>query len=1505
MRSTADRCLSKNFETYLSSACTKLQPQLPPGPLALDCSHLIKSAIESRYAGRQALSTIFISHRSTDNDDALALKKWLECQGHTSLFLDFDPMVGIPAGVDWEQRLYRELRRCQALIVVLTPDWLDSTWCRIEFAIAREKGKAVFVVRAKPCATGPVIPALQEVDGDANGLLALARGLKEHGLDPADAFNWDSTRPIYPGLSFFDVKDAAIFFGREEEGVAAAEAMRRLRLQPVGSAKLLLITGASGSGKSSLMRAGLLARLRNEPSNWMVTTQPLRRSGNAIIELARVLTALAWRPEHQPSSDELTARLNASNGPQQLLDIARELQLAQNRPGATLLLAIDQTEELLTADDPDDQTDALKFLKLLSDALARSGQELMLVATIRSDHLGAWQQHAGKTKWPFEIFPLGPMPISSLDGIIRKPAALGGVQVDDDLVDALKRDTTTSDGLPLLAYALRHLNELHGDDQHLTFLEYKAIGRIEGAVRTQAQTVVDPRNLDQGTLEALREAFIPHLVRATEDGSFVKTPTILARLPPPAVPLLRDLADKARLLVLDSDADNNETIEIAHEALLRVWPLLRDWIEDDAAALRQLTLISRAASEWISSKKHAEYLIHRGKRLKAAESLVKIPRFERKLDPSVRSYLAACRKKETDRHRVQALITFVVGAILLLAAAFATRQLNQRRLAQNELHDRRYMAAADRALADGDSTHARLFLAEVRDQDREPWRKRAFLLGPTDTATDWQVPEWLLGGDSKEWFATMDDSGWAHLRKISNPSHSIALRWPSSEIPRASIPSTYDGGAPVQMLTGGRFVVLRTERQAALWKVENGSSPILMADTIAANSNREWFLAFTSKSGSVELRSTEDPERVLSSLPEKEVPTGYFNLSDYGPVIDSESETAWLLRPTGAERVPFPLCYPMPESVLDNAILEFSLASPHPGICSRVNLQIRSLAKGMPVLKEGSQSKWTVCGCDGMRMSWPSTWSTRTAMWSPDGLLIFNVLNEQVNSFLVPFEELHPCRFEPTGKPTCTVAFEESGKAASVVLGNGEDKGSGWRIDLVTKRLTPLRPERKRIRWSGYNFVEVQNGTSSPVAYDAAIDRSDLRVWPASSPLMTTPWRLDLPTAIKNDDGPVLVLGEHDVVAAASTGDQLVRHWKLPHATENKKIHAGWWLSDGFAAFHYRHDLDGRPVEPSVEIADTKLSVKIDPRLPCYRDETPHDVVLAKDGSRILLLQGYSGSPILPQDPPSLVAIALETPPRCLALHPRLANATRKELVVVRAGRWVVIANADGVQLWSTTNLESEGQLLTDAVLVKAAVLSPSGTGLDILDDHGWHVVRELPSWKQVGSYQSRLEPVALDDSLHYLLLQRDSRTPGDERATLVDIKTRDSIHLDGFPEHVTSALFGPDSKYLAVQTSINRLLVWGTSANERRQPFKYTPASPFHAFRWTDPSSIQLMNVDGLPIDIFLDDRVHQFTEQTTCAVPRARQRWLEETSEEACRAYRICMSQKHLPLDIEGGCD
>jgi hypothetical protein len=603
------------------------------------------------------MTAIFISHRSSDNAEAQKLKERLGTEGYEQLFLDFDPADGIPAGVDWEQRLYQELRRCQALLIVLTPAWLESCWCWSELAIAREKGKAVFVVRVKECPGGRVIPANQEVDltrDRAAGLEKLARGLREHGLDPRDAFDWKPGRPIYPGLAAFDVDDAAIFFGRSAESWEVVEELRRLRIQATGSRKLLMITGASGSGKSSLMRAGVLARLRKEPASW-ITARPFRRGNDAMGALAEALV-WAFLPDRRPSSlDGITLRLAGPDGAGELLTIARDLRLTLERPEATLVLALDQAEELLAAERADD---AAKLLDLFRATLAVVSNEILVIATIRSDRLGSWQQHgsikatADHGELPFEPWPLGPMPMERIGEIVREPAKkFAGLEIDDDLVDALRADMVTPDALPLLAFTLSRLFDRRRPEGRLELQQYEALGRLEGAIREEAEWIT--AGATEQELDALHAAFVPHLVRSNPEGSYSRRRGLWDKMPEQAKPVLNRLID-ARLLVMRTD-EQVVTVEAAHEALLRTWPRLRGWLKQDREELRLLEGLYQAAQEWEKSGRRDDLLVHRGARLKDVRTLIEEPRFATAIDSSTRDYRDACVAVQ-EKHNIETIL---------------------------------------------------------------------------------------------------------------------------------------------------------------------------------------------------------------------------------------------------------------------------------------------------------------------------------------------------------------------------------------------------------------------------------------------------------------------------------------------------------------------------------------------------------------------------------------------------------------------------------------------------------------------------------------------------------------------------------------------------------------------------------------------------------------------------------------------------------------------------------
>lgn len=604
------------------------------------------------------MTAIFISHSSADNDAAAEIKRWLEAQGHSSLFLDFDPDAGIRAGANWEQTLYRHLRQCQAVIALVSPAWLASRWCFAELVQARERGKPVYVVKIAPVDTSALFGDLQHIDlteRREDGLERLRLGLLERGIDPLDAFDWDPARPPYPGLLAFEAQDAAIFFGRGEALARTLEALDALRRQSADAARFTLLLGASGSGKSSLARAGVLPRLAKRPAEWLVLA-PMRPQQEPLQELAATL-ATAFAEAGQPRDwDALRRQLqdaaaDPASGGARLLGLTRELAVAARRLDATVLLTVDQAEELFsyTASDA-----AEAFLRLLRAALEQGDRRLMVLATLRSDFLGSFQNHPALQDKDYghhlryRALTVDPMPLRSVPEVVRGPARLCGLELEEGLVDAIVGDIGDQDALPLLAFTLRRMYERAAGRGRMTLQDYEAVGRLEGSVRREAERLLEESRPGPEDVDALHAAFVPTLVRINPDGSFARRRALVEHLPRRVLALLRRFVD-ARLLVSDRDTQGRETHEVAHEALLRTWPQLSEWLASDRDTLRLLEGLSRAAQDWEQSARQADLLVHRDGRLQELDTLLVNPRFALPPGSLELAYLEACRVAQRAR----------------------------------------------------------------------------------------------------------------------------------------------------------------------------------------------------------------------------------------------------------------------------------------------------------------------------------------------------------------------------------------------------------------------------------------------------------------------------------------------------------------------------------------------------------------------------------------------------------------------------------------------------------------------------------------------------------------------------------------------------------------------------------------------------------------------------------------------------------------------------------------
>jgi WD40 repeat protein len=550
------------------------------------------------------MANIFLSHSSQDNDVAGDVSRRLKEHGYDSLFLDFDPDSGIKAGHDWERELYRNLRLADAVVVLCSPQSMASRWCFVEIAQAKALGKAVFPIIISPCRIENILKDRQVIDltevGVDEAYRRLLDGLRAAGLDPWDSFHWDSRRPPFPGLNYFDAEDAGIYFGRDDEVRQVIETLTRMRRQ--GEPLLLVVVGSSGSGKSSLIRAGVIPRLGKDRSRWALVA-PFRPGEEPISELARALFSAfpesPGRPDWKAIRDRLRDESRAANhreGPNALAtsaltEYADELTMLLGRREASVLLVVDQAEELLQ-DAGGDRASA--FFDVLRRATERRGGRVFGLLTLRSDFLGSFQNHPALRGVAFADLPIGPLPAERFPMVIEGPADRAAIALEPGLVSAMIADARTDDALPLLAFTLREMYERSREQERFTLKVYRdELGGIKGAVARVVERIKHEVPWTPEVDRALRRAFLK-LVRVNDEGQFIRQPCRWADLPDLAARVLEAFV-KARLL-----SSNGDVVEVTHESLFRVWPELAGWLDESRELMLWKKHIQDEVKDWIA-----------------------------------------------------------------------------------------------------------------------------------------------------------------------------------------------------------------------------------------------------------------------------------------------------------------------------------------------------------------------------------------------------------------------------------------------------------------------------------------------------------------------------------------------------------------------------------------------------------------------------------------------------------------------------------------------------------------------------------------------------------------------------------------------------------------------------------------------------------------------------------------------------------------------------------------
>jgi WD40 repeat protein len=652
------------------------------------------------------MSRIFLSHSSANNAEAVALADWLKAEGWEDVFLDVDRARGIVAGERWERALNQAAHRCEAVLFLVTRAWLASEWCLKEFNLAHRLNKRLFGILIEDIPVADLPPTLAgtwqivqlaagrdhvmlrvvlPISGDeahvtfsAEGLARLKAGLQRAGLD-ARFFAWppgaDPDRPPYRGLRPLEGEDAGIFFGRDAPIV---ETLDRLRgLASAAAPRFLAILGASGAGKSSFLRAGLIPRLQRDDANF--TVLPVLRPERAPITgengLVRCLEAAMHRYGLKQTRAEM--RRAVEGGAKTLTPLFAALAAATQPPAQpgeqaarapVFVLAIDQGEELFLAEN---KAEAEALLTLLRDLLLAETPDLIVVVTIRSDAYEQLQTAKILEDIVQQTLSLPPMPRGAYQAVIEGPAKRlrdtpRALKIEPALTAALLSDIDLGggrDALPLLAFTLERLYLEYGGRGALKLADYEALGRIGGSIEAaveRALTAADSApNIarDRATrLMLLRSGLVPALASIDpETGNPRRRVARMTEIPAESRPLIELLVDQ-RLLATDVAADTGEvTIEPAHEALLRQWTLLRDWLKADAGILTTLESIKRAAQDWTTNARNPAWLTHAGGRLDEAERLKARDDIARHLTAPERDYLTECRASEDAKRREEEL----------------------------------------------------------------------------------------------------------------------------------------------------------------------------------------------------------------------------------------------------------------------------------------------------------------------------------------------------------------------------------------------------------------------------------------------------------------------------------------------------------------------------------------------------------------------------------------------------------------------------------------------------------------------------------------------------------------------------------------------------------------------------------------------------------------------------------------------------------------------------------
>ena len=479
----------------------------------------------------------------------------------------------------------------------------------------------------------------------------------------------------FPGLWPFGPEDAPIFFGR---GTETDDLVTQL-----SESRLVAVVGASGSGKSSLVGAGLIPRLADNAipgsKDWAVVrfTPDELGSGDPFAALAAAMRDDPLSIEEKYLAEHLRAK------PKVLANLCEEA--LANRPNwAEVLLFVDQFEELFTRIDTSERDAFVVMLEY-----AAHSEKIRFILTLRADfYTRCVELPALASLVKNNIYPLAAPKRDALREMIERPAERAGLRFEHGLVRRILDDTGDDPGaLALMAFALQQLYEGRQSGR-LTNKAYDEFDGVQGAIGQQAQKAFDA--LEEDAQNALPAVF-RELVEVSEDGTPTRRRVELSvAAPNPACSRLVAKLTEKRLLVQSWDEDNTPIVVVAHEALFHSWDLLAEWITEMSDSLAYGSSLLKDAQEWRQAEQHSDFLLH-GLQLQLALEWLERAEVNQLVNNLQYEYITTSTEYARNKRRktylqvllpfgVLSLIVFVIGISLMtrqIADSLEERFINQ------------------------------------------------------------------------------------------------------------------------------------------------------------------------------------------------------------------------------------------------------------------------------------------------------------------------------------------------------------------------------------------------------------------------------------------------------------------------------------------------------------------------------------------------------------------------------------------------------------------------------------------------------------------------------------------------------------------------------------------------------------------------------------------------------------------------------------------------------------